>query len=48
MLRPDAWKMGNLAAAQIFALVAIALGILGLVLNHRKRNTVPVEQPPAE
>ena len=48
MLRPDAWKMGSLAAAQVFALVAIALGILGLVLNHRKRNTIPVEQPPAE
>jgi len=48
MLRPDAWKMGSLAAAQVFALVAIALGILGLVLNHRKRTPVPVEQPPAE
>ncbi|MEA3396367.1 MAG: prolipoprotein diacylglyceryl transferase [Chloroflexota bacterium] len=35
MLRPDAWQMGTLAAAQIFSLVFIALGVIFLVARHR-------------
>lgn len=41
-LRPDAWMMGGLAAAQVFALIAIALAILSMVYLHRR----PL--PPAE
>jgi phosphatidylglycerol:prolipoprotein diacylglycerol transferase len=35
MFRPDAWRLGTLATAQWFALAGIALGTLGLVVNHR-------------
>jgi phosphatidylglycerol:prolipoprotein diacylglycerol transferase len=35
-LRPDAWMLGPLAAAQVFALLIIALAILGLVFLHRR------------
>jgi len=35
-LRPDAWMLGGLAAAQVFALALIALAILGLVYLHRR------------
>ena len=35
MFRPDAWRMGSLATAQWFALAGMALGVLGLILNHR-------------
>ncbi len=36
MFRPDAWRMGTLATAQWISLAAIALGIVGLFLNHRR------------
>ncbi len=39
MFRPDAWRMGTLATAQWFALAGMALGVLGLVLNHRGSRT---------
>ena len=39
MFRPDAWRMGTLATAQWFALAGMALGVLGLVLNHWGRRT---------
>jgi phosphatidylglycerol:prolipoprotein diacylglycerol transferase len=35
-LRPDAWILGPLAAAQVFALIAIALAFLGIVYLHRR------------
>ncbi|UCC64775.1 MAG: prolipoprotein diacylglyceryl transferase [Anaerolineae bacterium] len=35
-LRPDAWMLGPLAAAQVFALIAIALAILGIIYLHRR------------
>jgi len=35
-LRPDAWMLGSLAAAQVFALIAIALAILGIIYLHRR------------
>jgi phosphatidylglycerol:prolipoprotein diacylglycerol transferase len=41
-LRPDAWMMGPLAAAQVFALIAAGLAILGIIYLHRR----PL--PPAE
>ena len=34
MFRPDAWRLGTLAAAQWFALAGIGLGVTGLLLNH--------------
>ncbi len=33
--RPDAWTMGSLATAQWFALLGIAIAVVGLVLRHR-------------
>ncbi len=35
-LRPDAWMLGSLAAAQVFALVAIVLAVLGIVYLHSR------------
>ena len=37
MFRPDAWTLGNLPTASVFSLVAIVIGIAGLVINHRFR-----------
>ncbi len=34
MLRPDAWTIGKLAAAQIFSLIFIIGGIIALVVRH--------------
>ncbi len=34
MLRPDAWEMGDLAAAQVFSLIFIAIGAVFLVIRH--------------
>lgn len=50
-LRPDAWMLGRLAAAQVFALIAIALALLSLVYLQRRplptTETAPQEQPAA-
>jgi phosphatidylglycerol---prolipoprotein diacylglyceryl transferase len=46
MFRPDAWRIGSLATAQWFALVGIAIGVLGLILNHRGRRP-QIEAEPA-
>ncbi len=47
MFRPDAWRLGVLATAQWIALVAIVLGIVGLVLNHTRAKPVPpAAEPP--
>ncbi|HEY89116.1 MAG TPA: prolipoprotein diacylglyceryl transferase [Thermoflexia bacterium] len=35
MLRPDAWQMGSLAAAQVFSLIIIGLGAIFFALRHR-------------
>ena len=35
-LRPDAWIMGPLAAAQVFALIFIGLAVLGIIFLHRR------------
>ena len=40
-LRPDAWVLGPLAAAQVFALIIIALAVLGVVCLHRRPLPVP-------
>jgi phosphatidylglycerol:prolipoprotein diacylglycerol transferase len=40
-LRPDAWMLGPLAAAQVFALIIIALAVLGMVYLHQRRLPVP-------
>jgi len=45
--RPDAWRLGTLAAAQWFSLGAIALGIAGLVWNH-VRSRPKTAEPPAD
>lgn len=47
MFRPDAWRIGTLATAQWFALIGIALGIAGLVLNHviRRRPAASMAEP---
>ena len=48
MLRPDAWKLGGLAAAQVFAIIAVLVGIACLALNHRRRQPVPAVESVAE
>lgn len=45
-LRPDAWKIGHIAAAQIFSLIALAAGLAILVYN-RIRRQVPAASGPA-
>lgn len=50
MFRPDAWRMGSLAAAQWVSLIGIAIGVIGLIINHRRprpATTGPAE-PPAQ
>lgn len=41
-LRPDAWKIGNIPAAQIFSAVLILVAVVALVLRHRR---TPQAQP---
>lgn len=36
-LRPDAWKIGGIATAQLIALGSIALAVIALLLRHRRR-----------
>jgi phosphatidylglycerol:prolipoprotein diacylglycerol transferase len=49
MFRPDAWRIGGLATAQWIAIIAMLLGIAGLIVNHVVRKPVPpVGEPPAE
>jgi phosphatidylglycerol:prolipoprotein diacylglycerol transferase len=43
-LRPDAWKLGTLAAAQVFALIIAVVGVAGILVNHLVRRDL-VEQP---
>lgn len=41
MFRPDAWRMGALATAQWFAIGGMALGVLGLLINHARQIIRP-------
>jgi len=41
MFRPDAWRMGSLATAQWFAVAGVALGMLGLLVNHLRPQAEP-------
>jgi phosphatidylglycerol:prolipoprotein diacylglycerol transferase len=43
-LRPDAWKLGSMAAAQVFALIAVAIGVAGILFNHLRKR-VPAAKP---
>lgn len=45
-LRPDAWKVGSIAAAQIFSLVFLVAGVGLLAWNHRRPG--PIEASPPE
>jgi phosphatidylglycerol:prolipoprotein diacylglycerol transferase len=47
-LRPDAWELGPLAAAQVFALIAIAVAILGLVYLHARPLPAAKKSSPEE
>jgi phosphatidylglycerol:prolipoprotein diacylglycerol transferase len=38
MLRPDAWMMGSIAAAQVMALIFIAAGVVFLIARHWLSN----------
>jgi prolipoprotein diacylglyceryltransferase len=45
-LRPDAWMVGPIAAAQLFAIICVVVGIALMVVNHAvvgKRRPVPAE-----
>jgi len=44
-LRPDAWMVGPIAAAQLFAIICVVLGIALLVVNH---TVVGKRRPSAE
>ncbi len=42
MFRPDAWVMGRLATAQWVSLIGIVIGVVGLIINHRRPRPLPV------
>ena len=44
-LRPDAWRAGVLAAAQIFALVSIGFSLLVLLIRHKVKRKPEIESP---
>jgi len=46
-LRPDAWLIGGIAAAQIFAVIAIVVSVAAILYRHR-RAPLAAELPPAE
>jgi phosphatidylglycerol---prolipoprotein diacylglyceryl transferase len=53
MFRPDAWVMGRLATAQWVSIIGIIIGVVGLIINHRRPRPVPAAVtvdtvPPAE
>lgn len=39
--RPDAWVLGSLPTASVISLISMALGIVGLLYNHRFRKAAP-------
>ena len=40
MLRPDAWSLGVLAAAQVFSLIIIVLGTIVFLVRHRLNRSI--------
>jgi phosphatidylglycerol:prolipoprotein diacylglycerol transferase len=44
-LRPDAWKLGDIAAAQIFSLIALAVG-LAILIRNRLPGRIPGTKVP--
>ncbi len=46
MLRPDAWMIGPLAAAQVFSIIFVLFGIIFLVVRHRPQAGEPPAQEP--
>lgn len=46
-LRPDAWLIGGIAAAQIFAVIAIVVSGAAILCRHRRARPA-AEPPPAE
>lgn len=47
MFRPDAWTLGALPTASLFSLIAMLIGIAGLVVNHTVRSKAKA-QPAAK
>jgi prolipoprotein diacylglyceryltransferase len=47
LFRPDAWRLGTLATAQWIAIIAMLLGIAGLIINHVVRKPAPTAAEPA-
>jgi phosphatidylglycerol:prolipoprotein diacylglycerol transferase len=43
-LRPDAWLIGGIAAAQIFAVIAIVVSVAAIL--YRRRRARPAAEPP--
>jgi prolipoprotein diacylglyceryltransferase len=41
-LRPDAWLVGGIPAAQIVSVVAIVIGVALMVLRRRQTQSVPL------
>jgi phosphatidylglycerol:prolipoprotein diacylglycerol transferase len=48
MLRPDAWSMGTLAAAQVFSILFAACGIIFLIVRHRGTAQEKTEETATE
>ena len=46
-LRPDAWLIGGIAAAQIFAAIAIVVSVAIILYRHQRARST-AEPPPAE
>ena len=46
-LRPDAWRLGPIAAAQLFAIISVVAGVALLIVRHaRPRATAPAAEVP--
>jgi phosphatidylglycerol:prolipoprotein diacylglycerol transferase len=45
-LRPDAWKIGNIATAQIIAAASIVISLVFIIYRHRRAGAAP--QPAAD
>ncbi len=48
MLRPDAWSMGTLAAAQVFSIIFAACGVIFLIVRRRGATAEKTEEPQVE
>lgn len=44
MFRPDAWRLGSLATAQWIGLGMVAVGVVGIVINHRRSRPAATGQ----